>query len=875
MTTNVYLVSQAEIKFQTMTEFFPAEELNNLEGITDPDNLFNPPIILVPGVCGSLLVADNNEVAWLNETLTPYPQASAKLMQYLYGSRDSVTNKFVSFIERQGFSSVKAVPGLSGCSRLLNHKLTRLPGIAQKKLGIYYETFAVYLAEKFGYKEGLNLFAFTYDWRQALHIASIQSAFDELLKAACQTTGQRCIVVGHSMGGLLVTTYMRLHPDWNDYIAKFVSLGVPYAGSGASGLIAAPYGYNLRMPFRPRVARGIQGPGGSMACLNLPAIDASFKSYMFLRIVDTPQVPLMATITAPQEKQEQSRSIPHNINPHEPLKLNRQLYRNKTPDIPALLLMEIENMPNCIGENFEQVIALLARYCEPGFVIHPPLKFVKEKYVPFEAALDALPFPSETVNELSPDTKVSWRWMVYSPGIDMYPRNAPIHGFQDLTTMQEYEQQADEIDYGSILKESEVPGLRSIIERASLRDQNISLRSIILQHCLSEVGTGRKMLSHAGDLDDPDHNPLDNLDTLLLSDASEETPSIVLRHVTSYSSNAALPSHANPLESGLTAVPICNPLTGMTLEGPTKLVGDNNLTIRTRDNTRLPLNTDYIDMQPEPGASTEGFINSVGHAFTPPHYSYRSRLQTRDNFKKMIIIVKDMISQYKSNLRQHADSQNRSISMVSQGAQGSSTTSMTSDSTAISGASTSNRFLYRPLSTLNFKEIGGPEIQEQYSIRCTALLSQVRAKPYADLLGSCVKPYSLDELIYKPSLEYWNQSKEILSREIVYPEDTELFRFYSLNGSNLQTAVHAYYDEILSSLYELAYRKPKFIFTIGDGTVPLISSLSDPIPDRYVDDRVAFPEMGHFEMLQSKEVFELLVSFMGIRPCTGIHKSKK
>lgn len=55
----------------------------------------------------------------------------------------------------------------------------------------------------------------------------------------------------------------------------------------------------------------------------------------------------------------------------------------------------------------------------------------------------------------------------------------------------------------------------------------------------------------------------------------------------------------------------------MTLEGPTKLVGDNNLTIRTRDNTRLPLNTDYIDMQPEPGASTEGFINSVGHAFTP------------------------------------------------------------------------------------------------------------------------------------------------------------------------------------------------------------------------------------------------------------------
>lgn len=858
-----------------MTEFFPAEEPYNLEGITDPDNLFNPPIILIPGVCGSLLIADNNEIAWLNETLTPYPQTSAKLMQYLYGSRDPITNEFVSFIERQGFSSVKAVPGLPGCSRLLNHKLTRLPGIAQKRLGVYYETFATYLSEKFGYREGVNLFAFTYDWRQALHIPSIQNAFEELLKTACRTTGQRCIVIGHSMGGLLVTTYMRLHLDWNDYIAKFVSLGVPYAGSGASGLIAAPCGYNLRMPFRPRVARGIQGPGGSMACLNLPAIDIAFRSCMFLRLAEKPQVPLMATITSQQQNHEQYKDVSRQTNLHEPLKLNRQVYKSKTPDIPALLLMEIEDEPNCIGENFDQVVTLLAKYCEPGFVIHPPIKLTKEKYVPFEAALDALPFPSETVNELPPDAKISWRWAVYSPGVDMYPHSTPIHGFQDLTTMQEYEQQvyeADEIDYGTILKESEVPDLRTLIARASLRDQNLSLRSIILQHCLSEVGTGRSMLPHVGELTGPDYNALDNLDTLLSSDAPEDTPSIV-GHNAAFATGAYGHIHMNPLESTLGAAPICNPLTGMTLEGPNKLVEGGNSNTGTGDSISLPLNTVHIDTKTEASINTEAFINSVGHAFASPHYSYKSRIQTKDNFKKMIIIVKDMISQYKSNLRQHTSSPSRS--MTPQGTQGSNVTSTTQESTAVSSGSTSNRFLYRPLSTLNFKEMGGPEIQEQYSLRCTALLSQTKARPYADLLNSCVRPCTLDELIYKPSLDYWKQSKDILFTEIVYPENTELFRFYSLNGSNLQTAVHAYYDEILSSLYEVAYRKPKFIFSIGDGTVPLVSSLADPIPDRYVDDRVAFPEMGHFEMLQSKEVFELLVSFMGIRPFTGVHKSKK
>lgn len=861
-----------------MTEFFSTEELYNLEGVTNPNNFPNPPIILIPGVCGSLLIADNNEMAWLNETLTPYPQASTKLMQYLYGSRDPMTNEFVSFIERQGFSSVKAIPGLAGCSRLLNHKLMRLPGIAQKKLGVYYETFATYLIENFGYEEGTNLFAFTYDWRQALHIQSIQNSFENLLKTACQTTGKRCIVVGHSMGGLLVTTYMRLHTNWNEYIAKFVSLGVPYAGSGASGLIAAPYGYNLRMPFRPRVARGIQGPGGSMACLNLPAIETQFRSSMFLRIVENPQTPPLSTIAAPQHNHEKHKNMVSNMNSGMQLKLNRQLYKNKAPDIAALLLMEIEDTPDCIGENFDQIVTLLARYCEPGFVLHPPINLTSKKYVPFEAALDALPFPSDTVNELPPNVKVSWSWNVYSPGADMYPNNNPVHGFQDLTTMQEYEQHAgedDEIDYGSILKESEVPNLRAAIVRASLRDQNLSLRSITLQHCLLEVGTGRSMILDTDCLSNLNYANIDVLDTLLSTDTSEDTSSAQTKHSLTYDSTTNMPTHICPLDSILeasTSISICNPLTGMTLDGPNKIVYNDRSNVETNGSMHTPSNIDYIDKDAEVGINTETYLNSVGHGFTSPHYSYKTRLQARDNFKKMIIIVKDMVSQYKNNLRQHIDTPNRST--TPQRTQTSNTISAVPDSTPADRGSASNRFLYRPLSTLNFKEIGGPEIQEQYSLRCTALLSQVKTKPYADLLSNCVKPRTIDELIYKPSMEYWIQSKDILSTEIVYPEDTELFRFYSLNGSNLQTAIHVYYDEILSSLYEVAYRKPKFIFSIGDGTVPLVSSLSDPIPDRYVDDRVAFPEMGHFEMLQSREVFELLVSFMGIKPFKCVKKSK-
>lgn len=44
----------------------------------------------------------------------------------------------------------------------------------------------------------------------------------------------------------------------------------------------------------------------------------------------------------------------------------------------------------------------------------------------------------------------------------------------------------------------------------------------------------------------------------------------------------------------------------------------------------------------------------------------------------------------------------------------------------------------------------------------------------------------------------------------------------------------------------------------GDGTVPVLSALSDPFPKQYVADRIVLPGAEHFGILQDKRLYELL-----------------
>ena len=46
-------------------------------------------------------------------------------------------------------------------------------------------------------------------------------------------SGKKVILIGHSLGGEVIDTYIRMHSDFNNDIEKFVALAVPFNGSSA------------------------------------------------------------------------------------------------------------------------------------------------------------------------------------------------------------------------------------------------------------------------------------------------------------------------------------------------------------------------------------------------------------------------------------------------------------------------------------------------------------------------------------------------------------------------------------------------------------------------------------------------------------------
>jgi alpha-beta hydrolase superfamily lysophospholipase len=60
--------------------------------------------------------------------------------------------------------------------------------------------------------------------------------FRQLIKEIKQKYNQKVVLIAHSLGGVLVETYMRLYSDWQDDIQKFIALAVPFDGCNAQSL---------------------------------------------------------------------------------------------------------------------------------------------------------------------------------------------------------------------------------------------------------------------------------------------------------------------------------------------------------------------------------------------------------------------------------------------------------------------------------------------------------------------------------------------------------------------------------------------------------------------------------------------------------------
>lgn len=87
--------------------------------------------------------------------------------------------------------------------------------------------------ESLGYKNGLSLFSFPYDWRLPPH--HHEKNLNKTINLAYAITKKKAIVIGHSLGGLLSYSVALNN---NHLIEKIVSVGTPYLGSPKSVEIA-------------------------------------------------------------------------------------------------------------------------------------------------------------------------------------------------------------------------------------------------------------------------------------------------------------------------------------------------------------------------------------------------------------------------------------------------------------------------------------------------------------------------------------------------------------------------------------------------------------------------------------------------------------
>lgn len=84
-----------------------------------------------------------------------------------------------------------------------------------------------------GYEEGSTLFGFGYDFRQSNRLPEVMESFKARLETAYIASGGKKVnIVSHSMGGVLVKSFLALHyDDFKKYVNTWIAIAAPFQGA--------------------------------------------------------------------------------------------------------------------------------------------------------------------------------------------------------------------------------------------------------------------------------------------------------------------------------------------------------------------------------------------------------------------------------------------------------------------------------------------------------------------------------------------------------------------------------------------------------------------------------------------------------------------
>ncbi|KAJ6793328.1 lecithin-cholesterol acyltransferase-like 4 [Iris pallida] len=196
--------------------------------------LVNPnldPVILVPGIAGSILNAVDDdgkeERIWVRIL-----RADHEFRSKLWSRFDPKTGKTVSMDEKSRIVVPEDRYGLYAIDVLD-------PDLVIGQESVYYYHDLIEQMIRWGYQEGKTLFGFGYDFRQSNRLQETLDRFLTKLESVYTSSGGKKInLITHSMGGLLVKCFMCLHSDiFEKYVKNWITIATPF--QGAPGYITA------------------------------------------------------------------------------------------------------------------------------------------------------------------------------------------------------------------------------------------------------------------------------------------------------------------------------------------------------------------------------------------------------------------------------------------------------------------------------------------------------------------------------------------------------------------------------------------------------------------------------------------------------------
>ncbi|MGC5325708.1 lipase/acyltransferase domain-containing protein [Brevibacillus sp. SYSU BS000544] len=198
------------------------------------------PVILIPGVGGSRLIklqGTTRAEAWINMFGMAADEdahlESLSLIPKKTGSEQVVPkNSQIAIVPEEGDE------GLYAIAYLTYGKL--------KERAEQYDRMAKHL-QSLGYKTGVSLFGFPYDWRlsNSENAKQLKVRIDDVLKKSGANQVQ---LVAHSMGGLLTKETLLSNISYQSKVQKIIYMGTPFLGSPRA-YQALKEGYNFGIPF--------------------------------------------------------------------------------------------------------------------------------------------------------------------------------------------------------------------------------------------------------------------------------------------------------------------------------------------------------------------------------------------------------------------------------------------------------------------------------------------------------------------------------------------------------------------------------------------------------------------------------------------------